>query len=155
MSEARLEGETVVGGFKNRGLCARAFVALARTIIAHETAPESIYHFPAWLNTRAREWELEQQWRGLIGDLLEGRDPTFIQQTAGLVDRAGDAFLRQIFESDLLTLTEFFALAREMALLRQMRECAVLSQEALQVSGRLCKTPATAVVDEPCETDST
>lgn len=145
MNQARREGERTVGGFKNHGLCARAFLALARTVSAHQRAPESIYDFSARLNTRVREWELDQRWRESIGDLLEGTRESFIEHCARLVERATDPFLRQLFEADLLTLIEFFKLAQEMALLRRMRECPVLSQEALQVSSRLCKAPASAV----------
>ncbi|MGZ8898611.1 MAG: nucleotide excision repair endonuclease, partial [Limisphaerales bacterium] len=139
MSEARMEGESVVGGFKSRGLCARAFLALARTILSTEMEPQSIYDFPAWLNTRARGWEFNAHWRTMVGDLLEGKDQSLLGETTRLVTRASDTFLRQIFESDLITLSEFFELAQEMARLRRLRATAVLSQEALQVSGRLCR----------------
>ena len=141
MSEARLDGETVVGGFRNRGLCARAFQALARTIIAQTRRIETIYDFPAWLNSKAREWSVSGDWKPVVHGLICGDNQTFIEHTAQLAARTEDSFLQQLFETDLLTLAEFFALAHEMADLRRMRETAVLSQEALQVSGRLCKVP--------------
>lgn len=144
MNQARREGETMVGGFKNHGLCARAFLALARTIFSVESKLESVYDFPARLSNRAREWELNHRWRESVADLLEGSGVEFIKHNARLVEAARDPFLRQIYETDLLTLIEFFELAQEMALLRRLRECSVLSQEALQVSGRLPKAPAPA-----------
>ncbi|MGZ8940347.1 MAG: hypothetical protein ACXW32_14165, partial [Limisphaerales bacterium] len=127
------------------GLCTRAFLALARTVFAQHRALESIYDFPARLNSRAREWELDHRWRGLIGELLEGTADSFVEHSARLVERAMDPFLRQIFEADLLTLIEFFELAQEMAILGRVCESPVLSQEGLQVSSRLCKLPVSAV----------
>lgn len=148
MSEARLEGESVVGGFKSRSLCARAFLALTRTIISTEMEPQSIYDFPASLNPRARGWEFNARWRTMVGNLLEGKDQSLMEETTHLVTRSSDTFLQQIFESDLITLSEFFELAQEMARLRHLRETSVLSQEALQVSGQLCKiSPNDAFID--------
>ena len=60
-----------------------------------------------------------------------------VERCSAILARAGDPFLRQILENDLLTLSEFFELARAMAALREKHEATVLSQEALQVSGRL------------------
>lgn len=145
MNQARREGETTVGGFKNHGLCARAFLALARTISSIQFLPQSVYDFPARLNTRAREWDLDHCWRESVADLLEGTGESFIEHSARVMNRATNPFLRQIFEADLLTLSEFLELAQEMAMLRRMRQCSVLSQEALQVSSRLCKPQASAV----------
>ena len=142
MNQARREDEAIVGGFKNHGLCARSFLALARTICSTEREPESIYDFPASLNTRARQWELDECWRESIAHLVEGTEESFIHHNVRLVERATDPFLRQLFEADLLALIEFFELARAMAALRQTRESAVLSQEALQVSSHLCKASA-------------
>ena len=137
MSQARQEGETVVGGFKNRGLCARAFLAMGRTVISSKGGVETIYDFPASLNSKTRRWQFAPEWREAIRNLIAADDGKFIEQIANLLETARDPFLRQIYESDLLTLTEFFELARQMATLRKTHEAEVLSQEALQVSHRL------------------
>ena len=137
MSQARQEGETVVGGFKNRGLCARAFLAMGRTVISSKGGVETIYDFPAALNNKTRRWQFAPEWREAIRNLIAADDGKFIEETANLLETARDPFLRQIYESDLLTLTEFFELAGQMATLRKTHEAEVLSQEALQVSHRL------------------
>ena len=147
MSQARQEGETVVGGFKNRGLCARAFLAIGRTVVAANSTIDSIYDFPASLNNRTRQWQLQGQWRESVDKLINGADPQFTERTAKLLETARDSFLRQIYESDLLTLTEFFELARQMAALRKTHEAEILSQEALQVSDRLRQPAGESIFD--------
>lgn len=137
MSEARFDGEEVVGGFKNRGLCARSFIAFARTITAAERSIDSVYGFPARLNSRAREWQIGSVWRPRIESFVRAENPDFLQNSMALAEAAKDPFIRQVFEADLLALGEFYSLAQEMASLRRAREASVLSQEALQVSGRL------------------
>jgi hypothetical protein len=139
MSQARQDGEMVIGGFKNRGLCARAFLAIGRTVVAAERGVETIYDFPASLNHKTRQWQFAPEWGETIRNFITADDPKFIERTANSLETARDPFLRQIFESDLLTLTEFYELAREMAGLRTTHESKILSQEALQVSQRLQK----------------
>ena len=149
MSAARREGETVLGGFRNRGLCANAFGALARTIVAQEREITSVYDFPASLNARAREWHLDEMWRAELSELICGENASFLERTAQLAERAADPFLRQVFETDLIILSEFSELAAQMAELRRKREVNVLSQEALQVSAKLC--PRTEMKVSPKE----
>jgi hypothetical protein len=139
MNQASLDGETIIGGFKNRGLCASAFLAIRRTIVSTTRLPEDVYAFPASVNTRTRRWDLSKEWRAPVINLLEGNTPVFVEHSAKLAAEVSCPFLRQIYESDFLTLTEFFELAREMAGLRRVRESEILSQEALQVSHRLRK----------------
>jgi hypothetical protein len=137
MSQAKQDGEEVVGGFRNRGLCARAFLAIARTIFATENTVASIYDFPARLNIRSREWKLDVQWRAQLEPFLRGEEMLFLDRATELVSKETDPFLRQIFETDMLMLAEFGELAREMSELRAMRESCILSQEALQVGSKL------------------
>jgi hypothetical protein len=136
MRQSRQRGETVIGGFKNRGLCARAFLALSRGVVAANSRIDSAYDFPAALNVRAREWQFQEKWREPIFKLVTGEDSRLLEHTAESIESGSDPFLRQIYESDLLILTEFFQLAQQMAVLRRARETEVLSQEALQVSQR-------------------
>jgi len=139
MSEAKMEGEIRVGAFRNRGLCAQAFLAIARTIVAGSGMVHSIFDFPAWLNVRAREWVFDENSRSILYRFISGDDDGFLVQAAALAERTADQFLRQIFETDLLTLGEFFALAQEMAKLRIALDTPIVSQEALQVSHRLIR----------------
>ena len=146
MSEARPDGEVRIGAFRNRGLCARAFIALARTIVASSGKIRSVFDFPAWLNVRSREWHFEQNFRSIVYRFICGEDNAFLAQALALSERATDPFLRQLFETDLLTLSEFFTLAQEMAKLRITLETPLLSQEALQVSNRLIRASNSAPV---------
>ena len=139
MNEAKVEAEVRIGAFRNRGLCARAFIAMARTIVAGSGLIHSVFDFPAWLNVRSREWRLEGNCRSILHGFIGGDDDRFLVQAAALTERAADPFLRQIFETDLLTLGEFFVLAQEMAKLRIALDTPLVSQEALQVSNRLIR----------------
>ncbi|HEX7862532.1 MAG TPA: GIY-YIG nuclease family protein [Verrucomicrobiae bacterium] len=144
MSQRRNDSETVVGGFRNAGLCRRAFQALARTHIVMERNISTVYDFPACLNSRTQHWVFPNQIRREIEELLYARTAVFAERCSETLSRANDPFLRQILENDLVTLSEFFELSRVMAALRQMHETDVLSQEALQVSGRLPLRPVSA-----------
>ena len=136
MKPIRREDEVLVGAFRNRGLCSRAFAAIARTVVAEECQVRSVFGFPVWLNVRATEWDrLGAKWREPLEGLLRGENASFVEQTTRLSERPSDPFLRQVLETDLLTLTEFFALAEEMREARRFHELPVLSNEALQVSG--------------------
>ncbi len=139
MSEAKLEGEVRIGAFRNRGLCARAFIAMARTIVADSGIIRSVFDFPAWINVRGREWQLSESIRSILHGFICGDDDAFLTRSVTLTVNTPDPFLRQIFEFDLLTLTEFFALAQEMAQLRIALGTPLVSQEALQVSNRLLR----------------
>jgi hypothetical protein len=140
MSEAKVDGESRIGAFRNRGLCARAFIAIARTIVAHAGLIHSAFDFPAWLNVRAREWQFEENCRAMLHAFIGGEDDAFLARAVALTENTSDPFLRQIFETDLLTLSEFFVLAQEMAQLRIALDTPVVSQEALQVSQRLIRS---------------
>jgi hypothetical protein len=136
MKPVRRDGEVIIGAFRNRGLCARAFCAIARTVIAEGTTIKSVFDFPVWLQARATEWPpFAAEYRATIEGLLRGEDAAFIERTTRLAERQNDLFLKQLFEMDLLTLTEFFDLATEMSEARTFHEVSVLSQEGLQVSG--------------------
>jgi hypothetical protein len=140
MSEAKLQGEVRIGAFRNRGLCARAFTAIARTVVACSGMIRSAFDFPAWLNARGREWLFAENVRSILHGFICGADDAFLSRSVLLTENASDPFLRQIFESDLLTLSEFFALAQEMAQLRIALDTPLVSQEALQVSNRLIRS---------------
>jgi hypothetical protein len=137
MSQVREDGETIVGGFRNRGLCARAFLSLARTGWARKRCVASVYDFPAALNSRTTRWRFPRDTRETVWGLVKGEAQTLVEESATLVEETTDPFLRQMFEADFLALAEFAELAKEMAELRQDRDAVVLSQEALQVSDRL------------------
>jgi hypothetical protein len=135
MKPIRSEGEVLVGAFRNRGLCSRAFVAMARSVVAEERELGSVFDFPVRLNSRATEWDgFGTKWRVPLEGLLRGEDASFVEQLTRLAGRQSDPFLKQLFEMDLLALTEFFALAQEMREARAFHELPVLSHEALQVS---------------------
>jgi hypothetical protein len=142
MNQSRREGEMMVGAFKNRGLCGRAFCSIARTIVAESARIESVYDFPAWLNSKAREWSaIEKEWLSSVEGLLRGDDAGLLEKAERNGKRASDSFLKQLYEADLLTLTEFFQLAQEMREVRRFHETPVVSQEALQVSAQQMKQP--------------
>lgn len=136
MKPIRREEEVLVGAFRNRGLCSRAFTAIARTVVAEERQVGSAFDFPVWLHARATEWDgFRAKWREPLEGLLRGENALFVEQATRLAEGLGDPFLRRVFEMDLLTLAEFFALAEEMREARRFHELPVLSNEALQVSG--------------------
>ena len=137
MSEAKHDSEIRIGAYRNRGLCARAFLAMARIVVAASGTIHSVFDFPASLNLRTREWVFTENWRPNLYDFICGDDDSFLVQSAALAEHTSDPFLRQIFEADLVTLGEFFTLAQEMAKLRSALDTALISQEALQVSNRL------------------
>jgi hypothetical protein len=137
MGERKREGESLLGGFKNAGLCRRAFHAIARTIAASDQQLSSVYDFPAALTSRTEISQLAPGWHPPVWLFLSGESGAFIDKTSALVQSTKDRFLRQIFENDLLTLLEFGQLAIDMAALRQAHETQVLSQDALQVITRL------------------
>ena len=135
MKPGQREEELLIGAFRNRGLCGRAFVAMARTAVAEERKIRSVFDFPVRLNSRATEWdEFGAQWRDPLERLLRGEEASFVERVSRLVEGQSDPILRQLFEMDLLTLTEIFALAQEMRDARSFHELPVLSNEALQVS---------------------
>ena len=136
MKPLRREAEILIGAFRNRGLCARAFCAMARTVIAHEREVRTVFDFPVSLNTRATECDnFGKEWRESLEAFLRGEHGAFLEHTMLLVAEKTDPFLKQLFETDLLTLTDFFTLAQEMSKARRFHEVPVLSHEALQVSG--------------------
>lgn len=139
MNQMRGSGEVLVGGFRNRGLCSRALISLARTYFARESSVNSIYDFPARLNGRTSRWSFNGECRDPIWCLVNGDPGLLLEQIAEMVEQTSDPFLRQLLEGDFLALAEFSELAQEMAELRANREVALLSQEALQVSGHLRK----------------
>ena len=139
MSEAKADGEIRIGAFRNRGLCARAFIAIARTIVASSGMIHSVFDFPAWLNVRAREWRLAEDSRSILHGFICGEEDAFLARSIALTENTSDPFLRQIYETDLVTLSEFYALAQEMAQLRIALDTPLISQEALQVSNRLVR----------------
>jgi hypothetical protein len=133
MKPVQREGEVLLGAFRNRGLCSRAFCALGRTVMALEREIRTIFDFPVHL--RATEWnDLRSTWRAPLEGLVRGEDSGFAEQTARLAETSSDPFLKQLFEADLLTLTEFSELAREMSEARRFHDLSALSHEALQVS---------------------
>lgn len=144
MNQRRDGSEKMVGGFRNAGLCRRAFQALARVHVAHERNVSSVYDFPACLNSRTQHWSFSNELRDDVEQLLHARNSNMVERCSAILARANDPFLRQLLENDLVTLSEFFELARAMASLRKKHEANVLSQEALQVSGRLTLRPETA-----------
>jgi hypothetical protein len=134
MEPRRGEGETLIGAFKNRGLCLRAFLAIGRCLFAGSVEISSVYEFPAFLNARSTCWNLPAaSAHDCVLAFLEGEDLDFLRLPGGLVETAADPFVRKIFETDLLTLTEFFDLAQNMSELRRQHDQELLSQEALQV----------------------
>ena len=152
MNAGRHEGETLVGAFRNRGLCARAFCSVARTLITERRGVETVYDFPAWLNTKAREWNgLKADWRAQVEGLLQGEEMELVERAGRLVERTKDPFLRQIFESDFANLSEFFLLAQEMREVRRFHEVPVVSQEALQVTAHQMKQRGLKVQGDPEE----
>jgi hypothetical protein len=144
MSESALEDETIVGGFRNRGLCARAFVSLARSACLREKKVRSIYDLPMGLNHRLTHWSFKSPCRDHVFGLLSGEETSFFEEIATLVEETNDPFLRQLLEADFLVLAEFAQLAREMAELRSASDARILTQEALQVSSRLLRSRSAA-----------
>jgi hypothetical protein len=142
MKPVRREGEILIGAFRNRGLCARAFCAIARTIIGQERQVRTVFDFPVWLDARATHGEaLASKWRQPLEAFLRGEDGSFVEHTTQLLAGSTDPFLKQLFETDTLTLTEFLGLALQMNEARRFHDLPVLSTEALQVSAhqmRLC-----------------
>jgi excinuclease UvrABC nuclease subunit len=123
MHEPLAADETIVGAFKNRGLCRRALFAVGRTAWSRAHAPREIFDLPISAMDRSRVNELRLEAHGEIRDpllnLLRGTESEFLRQTEALVQKAGDQFLRKVFESDLQTLAEFFELAVRMRSLRE------------------------------------
>ena len=139
MSESKLDREIRIGAFRNRGLCAGAFLAMARMVVAASGTIYTVFDFPASLNARTREWVFTENWRSNLHGFICGDNDGFLVQAAALAEHISDPFLRQIFETDLVTLGEFFAFAQEMAKLRSALDTPLISQEALQVSHRLIR----------------
>lgn len=140
MNQGRRDGEKMIGAFRNRGLCTRAFCSIARMLVARQSSIRSAYDFPAWLHPRARHWTgLDPGFREMTEALVSGEDTSLLEKSAELAETASDPFLRQIFEADFLVLSEFFELAQEMRKAREFHETAVLSQEALQVTSHCMK----------------
>ena len=102
MSEMAADGERIVGGFKNRGLCARALISLARTSWAQERPVSSVYDFPARLNNRMAHWQFSSGYTSRVWAMVHGEGETFLQESATLVEKTSDPFLRQVFEADLI-----------------------------------------------------
>ena len=128
--------EDFIGAFRNRGLCGRALCAMARTLVAREGKIRSIFDFPAWLHVRSSQCEShDPEARATVESFLRGDDGTLVEWTGALIANETDPFLRQVLEGDILTLTEFFDLAKEMNRARAFHEAPILSREALQVSG--------------------
>jgi hypothetical protein len=135
MKPAQREDELLVGAFRNRGLCSRAFCAMARTVVAHQREIQTVFDFPLCLNGRATEWDgFEIKWRESLEAFLRGEDAALLEHTIRLAAEQTDPFLKQLFEADLLSLTEFFSLAHEMNEARRFHDLPALSNEALQVS---------------------
>ena len=137
LSQSAQPLETIVGAFRNRGLCGRAFRSLARTILAQQQRIRSIYDLPAWLHPRAQVSGIFPSiWRLAVEEFLRGEKGHVLECAAHLVETERDPFLRQLYETDLVTLSEFFELARQMSAARSFHELPVLSQEALQVTAQ-------------------
>ena len=137
VSQAAQPCETIIGAFRNRGLCGRAFCSLARTLVAQRRPIHSIYDFPAWLHPRAQVSEtFPSIWQPAVEEFLRGEKAHLLECNAHLAETERDIFLRQLYEVDLVTLSEFFDLARQMRTARAFHELPVLSQEALHVTAQ-------------------
>src|SRR5687767_9415012 len=107
MKPLRREGEILIGAFRNRGLCARAFCAMARTVVAYQREIRTVFDFPVALNAKATEWEgFVTKCRESLEAFVRGEDGAFIEHTTRLAADQNDPFLKELFETDLLTLTE-------------------------------------------------
>jgi hypothetical protein len=119
----RTDEEMVIGAFKNRGLCRRGLFAIARTLWGSQRAIDSIYALPLWLLDRTRLNEIELSDDGGAGEemlsLLRGDSADLLRRTERNAASTADPFVKALFDSDLLLLTEFFALAVRM---RELRE---------------------------------
>lgn len=120
LMEQLAEGdEKLIGAFKSRGLCRRALFAIARTLWTQRNTPQSIFDLPMPLLDRNRKNELTVPHHEDIEPLLQGESSEFLLQTESLINRHTEPFLKKIFESDLVTLSEFFELAVRMKALRE------------------------------------
>jgi hypothetical protein len=137
-------GEKLHGAFKNRGLCRRALLCIGRVLWAGQNKPATAYDLPLWLHERSRanQWEIvarDECFEG-VDTLLAGASDRVTSRAADLITAASDPFLRKVFESDLLVLTEFFELAKRMRRLRIAAGKEILQQQEidpLQIKHRI------------------
>ncbi len=125
-------GETLIGAFKNRGLCRRALFALARTLWRERHTPRSVFDFPMALLDRNRTNEVTLAEEKSIEPLLRGESSDFLLRTQKVLECEAEPFIKKLLETDFLTLHEFFELAVRMRTLREkLGAGSVLPQEQI------------------------
>jgi hypothetical protein len=122
--------ETLIGAFKNRGLCRSALFALARTFWTERHAPRSVFDIPMSLLDRNKTNEVTLPEQPSVEPLLRGESADILQRTQALLERETEPFLKRIFEMDFLTLTEFFELAVRMRELREKSGASTILPQA-------------------------
>jgi hypothetical protein len=132
LESAPREEETMVGAFRNRGLCRRALFALGRTAWCAERTPASIFDLPMSVLDRARRSEVSFAASGHLREeipaLIQGESAAFAGRMERLCKAEKDPFLKSLFQQDHLTLVEFFDLAVKMRALRERAGVPVIQQ---------------------------
>ena len=101
---------------------------IGRTLWGGERTVESPFDFPVWLNETSKATRLNCEYREVetvsaeLGDFFLGRCPRFLERTEAMLQRHTSSFVRLILEADLITLTEFYERAQELAELRAFHQ---------------------------------
>ncbi len=123
LDESAQPEETVIGAFKNRGLCRRALFALARALWRPTHSPENIFELPMALMDRPKInsilLNVDASLHEELTDFLAGVSARLVNRSDALLQAQSDPFLSRLAAADHLILVEFFQLAERMQQLRK------------------------------------
>lgn len=119
LDAANLPGETLFGAFKNRTLCRRVLLGLARFAHLRSSTIENCWDIPLPISESSRATAIElplgqmEQPVEIIRNYLSGESAALVERMAPPIPEIQDHSLRTILENDLLALNSFFTLASE------------------------------------------
>jgi hypothetical protein len=115
LDPAKLDQEQFHGAFKNRGLCRRTNLAIARLLWARKHRAPGIFDVPIEFSLNSRKMifevpiEADEYLPSLLQRFFDGVSPSLLEFLQPCVNETSDPFLKRLFEGDLLTLSDFFS----------------------------------------------